>query len=731
MKKVLLMALMALVTCSLSAQKLAKKNVGKAVKSQTNLLVKSQKKIESSVAFDKEPGLLVRADGAKCFDKSVLKILKFSNASKVTVVSRRVGTVQTEYTGSGRDYLNESAPVTWKMSSATLEDGTLALIDVIPNPFEGIDYIPVTYTIDGNIVKVVPQMVASGGGYYVFVFSWTNLDAGGDGSIVLTLGDDGSLTTVKDEDISYGAFTSDTFPTPDTFASVKNGGTYAGSYQDIEKVNYLLPSQIVAPVVMYEPEGLYLHAHYSPTFYGYGANYSVIPANGLVPFKNTTADLADIWSWSVSNVADEPITVEGADFDFAFKTIPGEVYTPAELTASNQGMPSQAYKWGLMGVDSETGEPNYTAAYLFAGESQSDFQMSDGTYSTFTKCNPDFHIAYYNFLGTPDVNSNNYSLSSLILYQGKPSVPFYFEGISYLVRGFTANDNFNLKCKIQKAIRSSDGKLNLGDVIAESDIDVNDVFFSESGIAQLNWKNFYVEDEFGMTKTLDYMFVEDEFVVVIEGWDNGSFSAMPYGEYDYNENGLTSTFIKQTGDDGVYRFSSLYSHQLIGFNGATYGYLYTEDSTDVSIPAEGGEAKIHVDPMLYTNSEEQGVVTRIFLDENIEGNEIPEWLEVTYTNPVQAGVDDDGYPVYDLAFELDFKAETLPEGVEGRQADLVFFQEGAQLKVTVTQGTVTGIAATKVEVKSNNSQMFNLAGQRVNKGYKGLVIKNGRKMLNK
>lgn len=42
-----------------------------------------------------------------------------------------------------------------------------------------------------------------------------------------------------------------------------------------------------------------------------------------------------------------------------------------------------------------------------------------------------------------------------------------------------------------------------------------------------------------------------------------------------------------------------------------------------------------------------------------------------------------------------------------------------------------GIAVTKSDVKSGNTQMFNLAGQRVGKDYKGLVIKNGKKMFNK
>jgi hypothetical protein len=47
-------------------------------------------------------------------------------------------------------------------------------------------------------------------------------------------------------------------------------------------------------------------------------------------------------------------------------------------------------------------------------------------------------------------------------------------------------------------------------------------------------------------------------------------------------------------------------------------------------------------------------------------------------------------------------------------------------------GTTTGV--TNIEVNDNldaNAPMYNLAGQRVTKSYKGVVIVNGKKMLNK
>ena len=142
------------------------------------------------------------------------------------------------------------------------------------------------------------------------------------------------------------------------------------------------------------------------------------------------------------------------------------------------------------------------------------------------------------------------------------------------------------------------------------------------------------------------------------------------------------------------------------------------------MPATGGEAKIRVQPM-YANNEadETGSKTRLFFDNALEEVEVPEWLTISIPR--------ESYTSDDYSFDLAFAAEALPAGVEGRTATVTFMQEGARLTVTVNQGETSGISVTKTDVKSGNAQMYNLAGQRVNNGFKGLVIKNGRKFMNK
>ena len=721
MKKFLLFAVAALSVGTVMAQSTSKK-VAQKSGNQVQQTVKVERltsivsPAKQSLAVSRKKTMMLQS---KKFNLNVSG-LKFSatNAGFRALTARRAGTVQPEYTGAGS--VTGSGATPWKMLSGANEAGdTLYLADVIPNPYSSsIDYVVVDYTLNGDKLTIKPQKVFSSSKWVGYIFGGTNDDF----SIEMTLGEDGSLTLPEGETLYYGAFADAFDPTFET---------YLGYIEYATNITYTLPGQIVAPIVEYNPEGMYLHTNVSSSFYGYSsADFANISPFAPYNMVNGTTSVADAWAWSLYN-DDSTKVVKETTKDFVVNVEPG-YYIPAELIGYNQEVASNPFILGIA-------KGNMSVAYVNAGFMESDYEFSDGTYGMQTLANTDNSLSYYSSYGTPDKNANR-SISQLVLYQGKPSAPLYFEGINMAVSRFTINDpeKFNLKCKIQRVKMEADGWPTMGDVIAEADLTADNIVVGYDGggsynMTQLRWTDFYVMDEYGMSTSLPYLFLDEEFAIVIDGWDNGTFTCEhTWGEGTNNDSAGFSTFFFKTGDEPIdenmlrlgYR-----TRQLVGFIGVVGGYLYTTDATDMTIPAEGGEAKIHVQPMLYSVDDENNVKTRLFLDENIEDNEIPEWLEVTSTDPVLTGTGEDA--VYDLAFDLTFKAEALPEGVTGRQAELVFMQEGAQLKVTVTQGEATGIAVAKTQVKANNAQMYNLAGQRVGKDYKGLVIKNNRKMLNK
>jgi hypothetical protein len=179
---------------------------------------------------------------------------------------------------------------------------------------------------------------------------------------------------------------------------------------------------------------------------------------------------------------------------------------------------------------------------------------------------------------------------------------------------------------------------------------------------------------------------------------------------------------------------------FIGLLDATYGYLHTEDNTDLSFGKDGGTSTLHIDPMYYSVDEETEEYSYLLYVESVtedgeEAEEIPEWISVDIANEdytTAIGTDEEGneyeYFVNGIDYDMVITVDALPEGVEGRTAELVFMQKGALLKVKVSQGEMQGISTVVTAKPLNNKHVFNLAGQRVNNA-KGIVVKDGRKVI--
>jgi len=121
-------------------------------------------------------------------------------------------------------------------------------------------------------------------------------------------------------------------------------------------------------------------------------------------------------------------------------------------------------------------------------------------------------------------------------------------------------------------------------------------------------------------------------------------------------------------------------------------------------------------------------------------DEFPEWL--TY------GVDNSAWTDYDPETEnpgpdvyVGFEAEALPEGVTGRGVKLYVNGRGivSEDPIYVLQGDYTKEQCDEAETgvnsvlapKTFDGKTYNVAGQRVSNSFNGIVIKNGKKFLNK
>lgn len=90
--------------------------------------------------------------------------------------------------------------------------------------------------------------------------------------------------------------------------------------------------------------------------------------------------------------------------------------------------------------------------------------------------------------------------------------------------------------------------------------------------------------------------------------------------------------------------------------------------------------------------------------------------------PTDAGTLSAGKAYYRIRRDQDKLAKAIKENPAAAKA--IFFNFGGN-------GETTGINGIENEAKKNDGIMFNLAGQKVQKSYKGMVIMNGKKFINK
>lgn len=96
-------------------------------------------------------------------------------------------------------------------------------------------------------------------------------------------------------------------------------------------------------------------------------------------------------------------------------------------------------------------------------------------------------------------------------------------------------------------------------------------------------------------------------------------------------------------------------------------------------------------------------------------------------------VDQEGYSYAGLTV-ISFTCDPLPADCEGRSCTVLIHGKGvvSTRPITIVQGDATAaVNSAKVEKKNADAPMYNMAGQRVNKDYKGVVIQNGTKRINK
>lgn len=383
-----------------------------------------------------------------------------------------------------------------------------------------------------------------------------------------------------------------------------------------------------------------------------------------------------------------------------------------------------------------------------------------------------------------DGSKENVTLSALGQVYQKPATALYLYEISTYITA-PGNPLANGKkltakiCRLQKdaegnPIRNASGRYLAGDVIAELESDEskvymynNQTFGNDKYYAGIMWFSKSTNDDFGNEEEQPVI-IDDDFMVIIEGLDQEglklNFHFCDLGEdmvelasggqpaYMYYVDTTTKQPMSRTlSYYGQSENKTNYCYSLgLTLSGEMDAVRVFDASAEQKVAAEGGQTAADfvyqeqtvkmpvyvysVFPIVERSGED------LYLTDNYSFVNLPEWVELAsvddtyFEYPGEAG---DGSDAVRGETHLYFSAQPLPAGQTGRAVRVwIESKRGtiASQPIYFLQGDATvadGIAAIKFDAQGKMVGTYNLGGARVSANAKGLLIKDGKKMLNK
>ncbi|MCR5360980.1 MAG: hypothetical protein K6E73_03095 [Bacteroidales bacterium] len=489
-----------------------------------------------------------------------------------------------------------------------------------------------------------------------------------------------------------------------------------GEFAELFNVNVEWNSSKVLhkPAAAIACDNLVLHWSVNNDFtYTDGTLYGLMAADAGIRFRNCTpSDTYDSVRWTVPvYAADGTLSsnVSSTDETVVLATTPFGSYGYPTLRAINDA--------GATTVSFPSGDGIYSSriyaggnAATLTGGSAEPFLMravADGT-PLEAKVAP----------GSESAKTNG--IVRAFFYQGKPGNPLYFEGIDILGHKFSATDvSSAITCRIRACHRTGQSTLELGDVLYTAQVAAGNAFVkkSDEGYGILHFDNFSQTVE-GMTYTVDYLQVNEEFLVELEWADNDKVSFVPFSDFCRDSDAPFNTFWTNApaSDDNAkckYFENTARNNVWVSFVNAMYGYLHVEGSHTFNVPAQGGSVDVVVYPFVCDEGSGNRT-TELWLADDSEPVTLM-WDDEEYREQswLKAEIVSENYADNSKwNFTLRLTADALPTGSTGRCQLFSFEQRGARLDVEIVQGdAVSGIS--RVVVKKRPVQLYNLSGQPV------------------
>lgn len=507
------------------------------------------------------------------------------------------------------------------------------------------------------------------------------------------------------------------------------------------------PLRTIAKGLYYtNPEGTYYSAardvdestnvqlEYPSSITSYAETRLVVPALSPVTFTNHSSDAASTeWQWNVYN----------------YESLKNYGY----ITAGNS--------LSLMLPNRRATEEMYDSPILYSGEET--FLFGEKNYISYMVISPVMHYLGLNdyrvtksyatmsdgayIFGTGNIQTSateSFPCEGMMQYFDKPSSPLYVDrfNIACLSKSEFFSSTQELTLTVYNVVEDENGNKRIGNQVlytaTANDDNIN--FEQEANGVKYGSIDFCNRDA---SLKLRAVVLDQPFWVVITGFNQNGVDIgvrgcdmsqdeascnIPATYVLVNDGSQTQALVNQKYKLGMaLTFRGIFDNIMVlndANSDAAYNIIRVNDSGTQHLTEGKTEADGLESVPVYTACP--------WRDSN---NKMNYYWDVDKDNSWVKGVAVDASQ-YEKSgiYGLKFTCEPLPSGLSGRSATLWLKGKGvtASAPIILLQGDINSSAIDKTEISKTASvqgQTVNLAGQTVGSNYKGIVIKNGKKIL--
>lgn len=292
-----------------------------------------------------------------------------------------------------------------------------------------------------------------------------------------------------------------------------------------------------------------------------------------------------------------------------------------------------------------------------------------------------------------------------------PEAPYVFNSVFVPVGDFL-NLGANIACTVYRGKELENGAIEITDEVLAQTTSMTETSAGGGYILKFDFD--------------DILLIEDAIAISVTGLDDQNliaFAPLTQALNHDSNTGYAFVILKNQSSGGTWwcEIASALSavegagnmevSHCIGMN-AVFPYLHSNDGNLFEASVAGETKSFDIDSFWYPTKKDESDINGW----TIECAE--SWIST------EVNIDDEQHKA-----SLKIVAQPLPAGEKGRYAEVSLKALGCEEIIIVTQGDVTAVEGVEAVTGAESKLEYTLGGAVARKGYKGVTVKNGKKIL--